>query len=106
MEKLCLVYVTASSREEAEKIAKHVTSKKLAACANIYNNITSLYRWEGKEETSQESTVILKTREVLLNELNEAIRDIHSYSCPCVIAIPVIYADKEYGEWITKETHA
>lgn len=106
MEKLSLVYVTASGKEEAEKIAKHVVGKKLAACANICDGVTSFYRWEGKEETSREATIILKTREALLPQLNKAIREVHSYSCPCVVAIPVIYADKDYGEWIRKETHA
>lgn len=105
MEKLCLVYVTASSKEEAEKIAKHVISLKLAACANINDGVTSFYRWEGKEETSREATIVLKTREALLPQLNKAIREVHSYSCPCVVAIPVIYVDKDYGKWIMKETH-
>ena len=70
MKKLCLVYVTASNREEAEKIAKNVISLKLAACANIYEKVTSLYRWEGKDEKSQEATIILKSREDLLDKLD------------------------------------
>ncbi len=104
MEKICLVYITASNRDEAMKIGRQIVSIKLAACANIFEGMTSFYRWEGKEEESSEAVLILKTREALLPALEKTVKDIHSYSCPCIIALPVVHASKEYEEWILRET--
>ncbi len=104
MEKLAMVYVTASSRNEAVRIGQEMISLKLAACANIYGSVTSFYRWEGNEETSDEATLILKTKESLLEDMRNAIKEMHSYSCPGIVAIPIIFADEEYAQWIISET--
>ena len=104
MERLCVVYVTASGSEEAARIGKELVSRRLAACANVYEGMTSFYRWEGREQEDREAGLILKTRESLLPELDKAVKELHSYSCPCVIAVPVIYADKDYADWIVSET--
>lgn len=104
MEKISMVYVTAQDKEEAMKIGREMVSKRLAACANIYDEVTSFYRWEGKEESAQEATLILKTKESLLDDLRKAIKDIHSYSCPCIVAMSVTFADEEYAKWIASET--
>lgn len=103
-EKLCMVYVTASDKDEARKIAEKVVSMRLAACANIYDGVTSIYWWEEKVQDDQEATLIMKTRESLLPQLKDAVRGAHSYSCPCIVAIPIVFADKEYSDWIIKET--
>lgn len=104
MEKLCMVYVTASGRDEATEIAEKVVSLRLAACANVYDGVTSFYQWEGEEEKGQEATLLIKTKESLLPELSKTIKESHSYSCPCILALPVIYADKDYADWIIRET--
>jgi periplasmic divalent cation tolerance protein len=104
MEKLCIVYITASDKEEAEKIGKEVVSRRLAACANIAGGITSFYRWEGKDERSEEAVLLIKTREALLPELKKAVKELHSYTCPCIEVIPVIDADRDYADWIISET--
>ena len=99
-----MVYVTASSRNEAVRIGQEMISLRLAACANIYGAVTSFYRWEGKEETSEEATLVLKTKESLLEDMTGAIKEMHSYSCPGIVAIPIIFADEEYAQWIVSET--
>ena len=104
MEKICVVYITASNRDEAMKIGRQMVSMKLAACANVFDGMTSFYRWEGKEEESSEAVLILKTREALLPALEKAVKEAHSYSCPCIVALPVIHAAREYEEWIVRET--
>jgi periplasmic divalent cation tolerance protein len=104
MEKICLVYVTASGKEEAEKIGEELLSRRLAACVNIFENVVSFYRWEGKEENAEESVLVLKTKETLLDELEKAVKELHSYSCPSILAVPVIHAGKEYAGWISAET--
>ncbi len=104
MEKLAMVYVTASSRNEAVRIGQEMVSLRLVACSNVYNSITSFYRWDGKEETSSEATLIMKTKESLLGELRDTIKKMHSYDCPGIVAIPIIFADEQYAKWIVSET--
>ena len=104
MEKLCIVYVTASGKDEAMKIGEKLVSLKLAACCNVYDGVTSFYRWEGKEEKSSESTLIIKTKESLLPKLEKEIKKLHSYSCPCILATPIVYANEDYARWIVSET--
>ena len=104
MEKICIVYVTAKNKEEAFAIGEKLVFMRLAACANVIDGVTSVYRWEGKIEESDEAVLIVKTREKLLCEIKLAVRKLHSYSCPCIEAIPIIDADKEYAEWVIAET--
>jgi len=103
MEKLLMVYVTASDRKEAEKIAKKTVSLRLAACANVYDGMNSFYMWDGKMQSDNEAVIILKTKESLLPELKKKVKELHSYSCPCFLAIPVVYADEEYAAWMNDQ---
>jgi len=104
MEKLCMVYVTASGKEEAMKIGEELVSIRLAACANVFDGIMSFYRWEGEQQKEQEATLIMKTKESLLPALEKAVKELHSYSCPCIVAIPITYASKEFADWVARET--
>ncbi|NQT33511.1 MAG: divalent-cation tolerance protein CutA [Candidatus Omnitrophica bacterium] len=101
---LTLVYVTATNKDEAVKIGEEVVSMRLAACANVIENMTAIYWWENKIETSDEVVLILKTKESLLSELEETVKKLHSYSCPCIVAIPLLCASEDYAGWILKET--
>lgn len=104
MEKLCMVYVTARDKSEAMKIAEGVVDARLAGCANIFEGMSSVYWWQGKKEKNPETVVILKTRKSLLSELEKKIKELHSYSCPCILAVPVLYVNKLYADWIITET--
>ena len=104
MEKLCIVYVTASDKSEATKIGEKLVSLRLAACVNVIDKVTSFYRWEGKEQRDEEAVLLIKTKESLLAELKKVIKDTHSYSCPCIEAIPVIDANDDYANWVISET--
>ena len=104
MERIYLVYITASNEEEAQKIAKTLVSERLAACANVYPRLYSFYWWEGKLEEDTESSIILKTRSGLLEKLKRRLKEIHSYSCPCLLALPVEEGEEDFCLWILKET--
>lgn len=104
MEKICIIYVTASDKKEAEKIAKELIASKLAACVNVFDQISSFYRWEGKQEKSYETALVIKTKESLFPEIETKIKNLHSYSCPCILAISITRANKDYLDWIVKET--
>lgn len=100
---MIVVYITAGSEEEAKKISHYLVENKLAACAN-YFPISSVYRWKGKVEEDKEFVVLAKTRKELFEEVKKGINEIHSYEVPCILALPLEGVNKEYLEWVEKET--
>ena len=104
MPDICFVYVTVSGKEEALKIADAVVSERLAACANVIDNMTSVYWWEDQLERDNEAVLILKTTETLFSKLEKRVKELHSYSCPCISALPIANVSKEYAAWIVGET--
>ena len=86
-EKFCWVYMTAGSVEEAKSIGQILVGQNLAACVNLLENMTSIYKWEEKLEESQEVIMIAKTRKTLMPKLIETVNSIHSYDCPCILAV-------------------
>ena len=104
MTEYAAVYVTASDVKEAKKIARAVVEERLAACANIYPEIKSIYWWQGKVEESSETALVLKTRKELVPKLIERVKQLHSYTVPCIIALPIAEGNREFLEWIKSET--
>lgn len=100
----CLVYVTAGSDAEARKIASALVEERLAACANILGEITSIYRWEGSLQTENEVAFILKSQPHLIKKLTARVTEMHAYDCPCVIAMPINDGNPEFLKWIIDET--
>jgi len=98
------VYVTAGSRDEAVAIGRQVVAARLAACANVLDGMRSLYWWGGEIEEESEAVLILKTRESLLAPLVEKVKSLHSYDCPCVIALPILGGNPDYLQWLADET--
>ena len=98
------VYVTASSRQEALSIGRAVVGERLAACANILDGMTSIYWWERSLQEEGEASLILKTRSDLIDRLTARIRELHSYACPCVVAMPIAAGNPAYLDWILQET--
>jgi periplasmic divalent cation tolerance protein len=98
------VYVTAADVEEARKIGRLVVEEQLAACANILPGATSIFRWQGKVEEASEALLILKTTEQKLEQLIERAKSLHSYDCPCIEALPVVEGNRDFLEWVVRET--
>jgi periplasmic divalent cation tolerance protein len=103
VEMYILVYITASSVEEAKKIGKKMVEKRLAACANVVEKISSTYWWKGRLEESNESLLILKSKKDRLEELVEAVRELHSYENPAIAALPLIGGSEDFLQWIGEE---
>ena len=95
-----VVYITAQNREEAEKIGRHLLKEKVAACVNIVDNIKSLFWWERKMDEAAECLLIVKTSVEKFKQLEAAVKKIHSYQVPEIIALPVVAGSKEYLDWI------
>ena len=99
-----LIYVTAPNREEALKLAKNLVESRLVACANILDGATSVYWWDGKLQQDSETVMIAKTRDELVEAVIERVREIHPYSCPCVVALPISTGAPAFLNWIDAET--
>jgi periplasmic divalent cation tolerance protein len=104
--KYIAVFVTAANISEAKKIAAEVLHNKLAACANIVKGVESSYWWRGKIEKSYEAMVIMKTRGRLMKKLTLAVKKVHSYSVPEIIAVPIASGSPDYLKWIDESVGA
>jgi len=94
------ITTTTETKEQAENIAQHLVEKKLAACVQITGPITSIYRWKGKVEKAQEWLCVIKTREELFDRVETAIKKMHTYETPEIVAVPIIKGSKEYLTWL------
>jgi len=98
------IYVTAGSLDEAKNIARTVIGERLAACANILENVTSMFHWDGAVQEETEVAMILKTRRDLVTALTERIKKIHSYECPCITAHDIVDGHGGFLSWINAKT--
>ena len=97
------IKTTTGSREEATIIAQHLVGKKLAACVQILGPIISIYHWKGKMETAQEWLCLIKTQQDLFDKTEAAIKKLHSYKIPEIVAVPIVKGSKEYLNWLENE---
>jgi len=95
-----IVLTTSGSQEEAQKIARALVERKLAACVNIVPQIESIYRWQGKVESATEWLLIIKTEARAFERLREAIKELHSYELPECVMLEVAGGSGAYLEWI------
>jgi periplasmic divalent cation tolerance protein len=99
-------YVTCASTEEALRIGRAVVEERFAACANVLPGLTSIYHWQGRIETGNECALVLKTRAELVDALTAKVRALHSYTVPCVVALPIRAGNPDYLAWLAAETAA
>ena len=92
--------------ESAFNLAREVVHLRLAACANVLAPATSFYRWEGREERAAEVPVLMKSTEARYPDLEQAIKRLHPYSVPEIVAWPVDRGLPEYLAWVEQETLA
>lgn len=97
------VVTTVARREEAESIAQTLVDRRLAACVQISGPITSVYRWRGKMETAEEWQCTAKSRRDLYPRIEEAIRRLHSYETPEILATPILAGSEAYVAWLEGE---
>ncbi len=95
-----LVLTTASSSDEARRIARALVERRLAACVNILPQIESVYRWKGKVEEAQEWLLIIKTTAAGFERVRDVIRELHSYELPECVCVSIEDGSPEYLKWI------
>jgi periplasmic divalent cation tolerance protein len=103
---LRLLYLTAGSRDEAKKIGRTLVEERLAACANVIDGMESVYWWQGRLTEDKEAVLIVKTRASLVEAVTARVKALHSYTVPCVVALPILDGNPSYLEWLAAETAA
>jgi periplasmic divalent cation tolerance protein len=98
-----VVFSTASTAEEAEKIARALVDGRLAACVNVVSGLRSYYRWQGKIEDAAEFLLIIKSTRDRFPALRTLLEKLHSYEVPEVIAMPVVDGAQNYLNWMDGE---
>ena len=99
-----VIYVTVENLEQANKISSTLVEQKLAACVNIIDQVDSIYSWKGKIEQAKEKLLMIKTRKELFAKVSDAVKALHSYEVPEIIALPIIEGNSDYLDWIDKTT--
>jgi periplasmic divalent cation tolerance protein len=99
-----VVLTSAPDRAVARKIADMLVERRLAACVNILAECTSVYRWKGVVESAGEVPLLIKTRADIYDDVEAAIRELHPYELPEIIALPVAQGSADYLDWVNAQT--
>lgn len=97
-------YITTADRDEAQRIGRALVESRLAACVNILPDMQSIYRWEGRVQEARECVLIAKSEADQADAIVVKVREMHSYTCPCVAILPVTGGNPDYLEWIRRES--
>jgi periplasmic divalent cation tolerance protein len=103
MERAVFVYTTYPSIVEAEEAGRALVERRLCACVNILPGMISYYWWQGAIERADEVVMIIKTRAGLAEPVRAAVKEMHSYTTPAVLVIPIETVDPDYHAWIVAE---
>ncbi|MDB5770570.1 MAG: divalent-cation tolerance protein CutA, partial [Burkholderia sp.] len=104
MEQAILVFTNVPDATTATAIARKLVEQRLAACVNVLPQVQSIYRWQGMIEEAGELSLLIKTTQARYAELEAAIKALHPYDVPEVIAVPVVQGLPHYLDWIVQET--
>lgn len=99
-----VIFVTAASERQANRIGKALVRAQLAACANIVPGARSIFRWEGRVSQTREVLLIIKSRAALFDRLAAEVKRLHSYQVPEVIAFLIARGSADYLDWIRQVT--
>jgi len=95
-----VIFITTPNKKEANKIARSLLRKRLAACVNIVDKIESFFWWRGKIDKAKETLLIIKTKKALIPQLIKKVKSLHSYKVPEIIALPIVSGEKKYLGWL------
>ena len=100
----CVVLSTCPDAACAERIARTLLERKLAACVNVLPGVKSFFTWQGAHETAEEQLLLIKTQRNLYPALEQAVLELHPYELPEIIAVPIAAGLPGYLTWITQNT--
>ncbi len=94
-----IVYITAGDMEEAKKIGRTLVEERFAACVNIFP-ITSIFRWKERVDEAHEFGIIVKTKTEKVKEIENRVKELHSYEVPCVVSFRINEGSADFLKWI------
>jgi len=97
------VFTSVEDKEVADKIGETLLKKRLAGCVQIMGPVLSMYWWKGSVERAEEWLCLIKSERSLYSQLEKAIRKVHPYETPEIIAVPVACGSEDYLEWLRNE---
>jgi periplasmic divalent cation tolerance protein len=100
-----VVFSTCGSEAEAEKVARGLVEKRVAACVNIVPAVRSFYRWQGAIEDAGEWLLIIKSSRPRFEDLRAELERLHSYEVAEVVALPIVEGSLNYLNWLEAEIH-
>jgi len=98
------VFTTTETKRDAERIARALTERRLAACVQIFGPLSSTYWWKGKLENTEEWGCFIKSTQMLYRELENRLRQVHPYENPEIIVMPIVGGSQTYLDWIRSQT--
>ena len=101
-QKILLALSTFPDRETAKRIANDLVTEKFVACANVLPGVESIYRWQGKLETGNETLVLFKLSDDRQVAFQEKLQSLHPYDVPEIIFVPVASGLPEYLRWVAE----
>lgn len=101
---ITLGYITFSNLEEAKKISSALVENKLIACANIFEDHTAVYMWQGHPSSEMETGALIKTQAHLIPKINSYLTKYHSYDCPCLVSWELNGGNPEFLNWVKEQT--
>jgi len=104
IERAVFVYTTYPCVVEAERAGRTLVERRLCACVNILPGMVSLYWWDGAVERGDEVVMIVKTRATLIEAVRAAVKEMHSYTTPAILVLPIETVDPDYHAWLMAET--
>lgn len=91
---------TVGSAEEADRLARALVERRLAACVNVVPGVVSHYRWQGELQRDEERLLVIKTRAERIEALRDALRELHPYELPELVAFEISAGSPEYLKWL------
>ena len=103
---IIVIYCTVPDKKLAKEITKVLMKHKLAACVSMVENVKSVFSWDGEICEEKEILLMIKTRRANYGKIKLVIEDMHSYTVPEVIALPIVDCSEDYLKWLVKETES
>ena len=103
---IIVIYCTVPNKKIAKDITKIIMKHKLAACVSMIENVKSVFSWDGEICEEKEILLMIKTRRTNYGKVKLVIEDVHSYSVPEIIALPIVDCSEDYLKWLIKETES
>lgn len=100
MDEVVIVYCTCPDKKVADSLAQLLLEARLAACINLIDSISAIYRWQGKIERSEEVLMMIKTTSKRYAALQVKLKKHHPYEIPEIIAVPVTHGLPDYLDWV------